>query len=271
MNNSGLQKLRESGHDDVADIIAEGNKCWDDRLMRCRLSVAENYLKGEIGFHAHIKARVLGDSTPAGEYCIRFRVVDGGSNEVGVSGIIPRPVSSDADGGNTMRHRSGSTDSQSLMLVNAVEFVNPPERIEHVIVPSLVWLNRLDVVTSSRLDTPDLLPLNLCTHWLGMTDGELRTPHLCRGNSSRMFARKSQSQMVQCGAEVEDAIANKETYEWRNRACATDSEPPWADDAVGNRLWRGFWIWLVNESVGFCLAPSIDLVVEALEMRACPL
>ena len=49
-----LQKLRELGHDRIADEIAAGFKRWDDGLKWRRSSIPEAYLRGEMGLHVRI-------------------------------------------------------------------------------------------------------------------------------------------------------------------------------------------------------------------------
>lgn len=267
--NQYLHELRKAGHDDVADIIEKGHKSWYDSLERLSSSIAENYSRGKIGVHAHLKVRVNGLTVPSSQYCIHFQSKISGSESEKIAHFnivqdiskndTPFPV---LDGFNGVK-------GKLAMLVDSIQIVDLPEDIRGSVSPSCVRLQCLDNFLGVGVNAPDFTGVNIVFR-LRNSDGEFGTFDLLSSHCWSVFDSKSHCQMVEGGPHVEKTISNNETPLLRDDTDTKDSASS-CETSIGYRLRKWFRVWFVDNAVGISLDPRSDLVIEALDVFTCPI
>ncbi len=264
-DNPDLQELRKLGYGDIADEIVKALKSWDDSLATRRASVTEDYLRGRIGVHAHIKVRIVGASDPPHDYCIRYQVDTKRFHSEDENILWPVPDPSSA-----ISSRFNRADGKRAVLVDSVQFVNLPEWVRGGVVPSLVRLQLLDDCTRGRSDTTNLLRFDCRVPRLSAEDGKFRTDDVLIPHIRRESQCECHSQVIESRPEIEKAITNDCAEPQRDGVDALDSESP-SLMSWEQRLQRWFWVWFINDCAGFALDPCADFLIESLDMFACPL
>jgi hypothetical protein len=211
MNNTGLQKLRERGYDAVADEIAKSTQVWDDWFKGSRTSLVEKYLNGKLGIHLHVSVGVDGLTGPPSNYCINFQsrrgnVDDGDTAPVSAISGPPHCHALPPIVGATFGGMSGNDGRKVAVLVPAMEIVDMPEGLQEIVIPSVVRLHRLDEILGVWCDASDFaIPIFRLV--LG-EDWKLRSSDLGIIHAGSEFHRESQGQVIECGPQIEQAVAS---------------------------------------------------------------
>jgi hypothetical protein len=266
--NNGLQELRKLGYDVIANEIEDGLKRWDDKLKRERTGLTEGYLKGYYGLHIHFTARLENNSRVSEGYCIYLQL-DGlrddnaGSEHRGIA--TPR---TDAETSPAPHLGAGR---EYTVLVDPIQLVQSPQRMGPE-VKSVVRLQPLDDGLCSGAHATDFLTFHVWGHCARLDDREFGPANLVGGHAGGVFDCQGHRQMVECGSPVEKAVSDNQHQAIGDRVGARDAKPSVATATeVEDWVRRGLWVWLVNDSIGVCFDPRLGLLLEGLEVFACPI
>ena len=279
MNESvDLQELRKSGYDSVADEIVNGLKDWDDEFKFNGLSVAERYIQGNFGVRIYVFNRNKGNPGVPKEDCICLQLPQRGRGVIeGLKGAVER-IDNGTDSESCLslasgpeKHRDCGADRQGLMLVNAIQFVQPPEGMRFQVLRSLVRLECPNAGLRTGMDAADLLALVLVAERLPQ-DRESGVPPLLIGQDGGVCQGERQGQVIQSRPQVKEAVANDGADPRANRVDASNTEPA-TNGILGTgeigRVAR-IRVWFIGNEVGVSVDPSSDFAFYNFEMFACP-
>lgn len=248
----------------LLDRVRELHERWQQRLTLDNLALAKRYLEGELRILLHLTRprRDMGADAGAEEFCaVLQRELSVGRTE-GVLGEGLGPgrrlaplVLGRARGGHhepprLLRHRAKVEDEvpvgcayrdEQTVLVHVVELGDPVERV----VPSLVWLDRLDKV-HRRLARALYFSQALGFKFLGsVPDGELGAGDV----GPSVHQHELASQQIERGAEIVDDVADDGGPAERRLRAHPDAENPLA----------GLRIFLGHDLIGFGIEEGTDL------------
>ena len=271
-----LKELRQRGYDGIADEIEDGLKRWDDGLKSRRTTLAESYLKGDVGLHIHFTAGLWGEDRILEKYCVCFHLA---TDALDHSTKTTRWTSlSDFESYKvfTLSPCHGRADGEYAMLVNSVQFVQLPEGVCPESGSSVMRLKRLDDGGGCRVNATDLPVHDLAVLRDGSKNRKLRGFDLLSGHAGGVEHRERECQMVERGSRVENTIPDEQSQPVGNRINMNHAESA----ALKRRAIeipaieecrRWLRVWLVDDSVGFGFDPNSGLFFEDLEVFACPL
>ncbi len=271
-SNTGLQKLRQLGHDGIADEIENGLKRWHDRTERHRARRIERDFNGKARLQLNLLAR-FGDNSvlkECGIWCqfsVRFADAKRNSpfwpcvennSDSSLSNIIS--VSGDI---------SDDTSRQHSVFVNSIEFVKLKERMFDVVCPEVVRLKSFDDLPSFWIDTSDLLGLVTCAHW-ARENGKFRPGLLLWGDARCVVPGQGESQMVEGGPHIEEAIADQDAELFRHWIESKEPEASVLGDEIASLFLRWLGVEFVDKFVWLTFDPRINLRLIGFQMFPCP-
>jgi hypothetical protein len=146
------KELGVEGIYDAFDMLAHDGQNFGKRLARDRVSVAEQYFKGDLAVEVHFRWH---RSPGCNQFGYGLAVFYGNRDRlVGRDEWWPNPLKVLVDGGaNTKAHLAfgvrGPYWNDQSMLVDPVEIVDCPQNfVPRLAVPSLVWLQLFDSLDS---------------------------------------------------------------------------------------------------------------------------
>lgn len=258
------QKSSELNKNSFLDEIADSLQCWYNWLESRRTTTVEDYLCRNYRLHVHIAVGIDSFGPITHEYCIHFQLKCGRYDLVGMRLDVTLFLLS---AHNTESSLNGGTDSEPAMLVNPIKFMNLPEGMSVVEVPSLMWLKRVDDLTRCWCNTSDFVDFISRSH-LSAEDGELRGRDAFIGHGWSESSSQCQRQMVESRTNVENAVADNQAQVLRDGINAVDSESS-AQDIVIDWVRRGIRVWFVNDYVGVALEPILGVHLKGVKVLPC--
>ena len=211
-------------------------------------SLAERYVRGDVGFHLHIVGRI--GNNERGEYCIatQNRIIDDVDSGIRSDARVFRSGPFQAE-----MHGDGGNDGEQLVFVGIVEDAN---RVQS----RIRWVRGVE----------RLAPLNECFGFRAHpadASNPVGPPTLSRYEGGKLSlrivkiaSRETPRDVVKGGPKIVDTVINKQT------------------PSLGGDIWRVvksnneqlvFWI-VDNNSISFHLKEGIHIGFEHVEMVLCP-
>lgn len=267
--NADLQELRKLGYDGIPDVVKNEFQSWDDLFTRRRSTLAKDYLKGKIRVHLHMAVRIDSLPSPAKHYCIVFQLDFSSSS---LKALDRSAKVMETNPSLALFLGLGNVQGEFAMLVDPIQVMELPESVRSEILPSVVRLKPLDDCLGCRMDAINLgvEPIQLVSlNGELLKNRELGLADLTVGHGDGVFFGECHSQVIECGSHVEQAIPDNQTPYFGNVVNALDSESS-REVSFGDRFRRHLRVWFVNDDVGFAIDPQSNLLIEAIEVFACP-
>jgi hypothetical protein len=256
---SGEERVNERRKNFVDDVSVEALKSGDNRFAHEPIwnPLTEAYVEGRCEVHVHFRAGTV-EGRIFGDWCAAIKIAESDLDFV------------DADAVGFKKRQSGKVvqgnDVRKPVLVYGLKPIKLPQGITTEPVPSLVRLQSLDHCLGEWVDAPSHVVEFL--QRVGIVDGvfvENREPgivgDLARQRSFRLRKSKLESEVVEGGAEVVDAVPGDEAQAGGRRL----------DDLCPNDLLAALGIEFRPKSVRAFFSPGSPFRFEALQMVERPI
>ena len=253
-----LEVPSQLGENRVGDMVADFSKytkhpsIFDDGH-----ALAEAYAENRCEIHVHFRIGYTGGAVVSGYYCAVFNRtrrqpldVVRSDNSAEDGGMVDGPNQSEL-------HEMGQT-----MLVGVRKFVQPPQGIGSVILPSRVRLQSVDVCLRSWVDAPDFVLAFPRVHRLSTENGELGvSDELVRRRVPVAGDNEFVNEVVKSRTEVVQAVS-----EDKREPSGRSFRLPNPEDILA--LLR---IEFVNGSIRTRFLPPVDFGFETLQVLPRPI
>lgn len=275
--NEDLQKLRQLGYDSIADEIADAIDRCENRFKAARTSVPEGYVQGYFGIKANLTVRINRNHSISEEYSIYLQLAGASNAEGKILDVASVFSNSQTNIVSHWRNRDRYTESESAVFVDPVQFVQLPQGMLSVVIPSVIRLERLDSNPRCGGDASDLFLFALSIHGRSVKDGKFGTTDLPVEHMGSVRPSECECQMVERSSGVEENVPNEQFKTFGHVIYGGDAKASQnsriADNSNGlaERLRRGLRVWFINDAVGIGLKPNSELLIERMEVFARPL
>lgn len=193
----------QRGDDVLLKVTPDALQDWHDWLAWERRDLLERYLTLQAQIHLHFGVGLNRGGSVAGDYCAALH-------------FAPLPdhlelFHFDVSTAQTDPHATEFGQENGAVLVDAVEFIQLPEGVGSVPLPSLMRLQVLDDCLSGWSDAPDPLRLFVGAHGPVREDREFGALFVTGRERIRISDCKFERQMIERASEVVDAIPDETT------------------------------------------------------------